>query len=1003
MSFSTHHIDYIERAFLDNASKPAGVSPDELYVLQDVKLLRVSGVASFWKGRANKVETLRILMEDFCSGLYGEGLPLIYMVECDASEIRLSIGTTGQSCLSVLLPSLESAYPGIELANDDSGFPERLKGYDRSCMVVGTPTLKIGDENVGIEQIERLIRGRYGDRWMYLVVAVPMDREEVTGLYSSVLNELRIIRDTTRSTSSKNPVVERYEELVTVLLKKIETGKTCGMWHTSVYFLTQGTDGLEQAGSILKAVFGGRGSLPDPVKVIECGDSIPGLAQITTPAPEPPGKIHYPGKYLSILNSRELTAFVHLPTEERPGYFVKDSALFDVAISHTDQTDSVELGEVTDRGTSMGYPYRVKTRELTKHTLIAGTTGSGKTNTIFHLLRQLWQKGIPFLVIEPAKTEYRKLLHTELGSKLNVFTPGVEMLSPFRLNPFQIIPGTSVQAHIDRLRAVFDASFIMYAPMPYVLERCMYEVYRDRGWNMTTSENTRGSHCDASPTLTDLYEKIDQVTESLGYERKITMDVKAALKTRINSLRIGGKGLMLDTRNSIPMEELLSRPTVIELEHIGNDDEKAFLIGLLLIFLYEHYTTMTLKEGTGLKHVTVVEEAHRLFRSVPEMPDTEVANMKGKAVETFCNILSEIRAYGEGFIIAEQIPSKLSADVLKNTNLKVFHRTVALDDRTMVGTAMNMDEDQMRFVASLDVGECVVYGTGDDRPLLVRVPYSKVMVDERDETELIKQTATGVRRRFPELFLPYRLCAPYCREPCRYRKEAEGAVEEGTFMEGLARLILSAVVSHGAIEKSHALLLEQAVNRFRSVNDSGGFVYCALITGIHRYFDKRGQQYGWSYDDTQRLQSMFAGYVLNLLSEKSSENTLEEFARTYMEMCRVGFMPFSGCRMVCSRGLCLYRYNVEPLLHDNRIDRNFLNAMAEGEGVKLWEGLAGVCKSVVRRVVVDDIPEEEKNRVAMCFVIQKCESMPYMDYFLTDRIVTRMKNLFDGGRINGQH
>ncbi len=229
------------------------------------------------------------------------------------------------------------------------------------------------------------------------------------------------------------------------------------------------------------------------------------------------------------------------------------------------------------------------------------------------------------------------------------------------------------------------------------------------------------SHPWPFPTLTDLYHKVKQVVDRLGYDDRIRMDVTAGLQARVDSLRVGQKGQTFECRRGVPFSAILEKPTVLEIAHLGSDEEKAFLIGLLLMRLYE--ACELAGESEHIKHVTLVEEAHRLLtRTSTETSAAEVANSKGKSVEAFCNILAEIRAYGEGLVIAEQIPTKLADDVLKNTNLKIMHRMVAADDREQMGAAMNLVGNQTMVVPSLARGEAVVYAEGVEMPVLVQVP-----------------------------------------------------------------------------------------------------------------------------------------------------------------------------------------------------------------------------------------------------------------------------------------
>ncbi|NOQ23058.1 MAG: DUF87 domain-containing protein [Candidatus Aegiribacteria sp.] len=1024
-SFSTKHIGYLERDYLDSPQGKVEDNIRDFFVPEadTIRFVKVVGISKSWEQYKEKIVSLRYLMGDTIAGLYGEKIPVIYLIIGEPTKVNVFVGTypnkdvgsgirqESDGNLSAIITSLKSAYPGIDLVEQDKtdmqALQEVIDAFDFTGIIMGTPMEKVGADEVGVEQVERLIRGLYGTNWAYMVIAKPVVESEIVELFNDVLNEQRIIANAEKSADMSSPIAEKYRDLLGILLEKLELGKTQGMWHTAVYALSQDVRVFNRAKSLIKAVIGGKESRPDPIRVFESHDlkeKIHKFAHITTPSPPPPGKIQYPFKYLNLLNSGELTSLVHLPTEEMPGYFVKDYARFDVASHQTAVNDVINIGEVIDRGNKMGYEYRMDVKHLDRHALIVGMTGSGKTNTIFYLLKQIWEKSIPFMVIEPAKTEYRKLLHGDFVKDLQVFTLGDDNTSPFRLNPFEIMPGVSVQTHIDLLKSVFNASFIMYAPMPYVLEQCIHEIYEDKGWDLVTNENKRGFHTNAQPTLTDLYRKIDPVVNRLGYEKRITMDVKAALKTRINSLRIGGKGLMLDTRKSIPIDKLIKRPTVLELEQIGDDDEKAFIIGLLLTFLYEHYVSQGLREGIGVRHITVVEEAHRLFRNVPTIIDTEVANIKGKAVETFTNILSEIRAYGEGFLIAEQIPSKLALDVTKNTNLKVMHRIVAEDDRIIMGGTMNLKDDEERYIATLNVGEAAIYSEGDDTPILVKVPYSKIEskdINKSEENKIIQDSMKEFTEKLTEVFVPLDSCSSYCKDICKYRKEAISIVENNEFQETLSRYILSVLARRESLIEEFPRLLQEIHKLRKDRSSDSGVVLCTLLQGLDEYFETMGKIRDWKYEDVYELKNQLLSIVYEVgfvgqTSELTDDDKkrIDVFKNKYHSLCKVSYYPFSGCKRICSDNLCLYRENVLQLTRDSRLHNNFVNTLANYSGIEIWENLEKWCMVPVRRLITENSSAEEKKKIAICFTIQKAESMPYMDFFLIEKIVTNMIDRF---------
>ena len=180
--------------------------------------------------------------------------------------------------------------------------------------------------------------------------------------------------------------------------------------------------------------------------------------------------------------------------------------------------------------------------------------------------------------------------------------------------------------------------------------------------------------------------------------------MKACLNTRIDSLKRGWKGEMLNTIYSTPWSELFEKPCVINLSYVGDDTDKSFFMALILQFLYE-YCTAKAELGlidfndNGCKHLTVVEEAHRVMMKCdnPELPQYKSAMM-------FSNMLSEIRAYGEGMLLVDQVPTRLIPDAIKNTNIKITHRLVAEDDCK----AMGINKEQRKIIPKLLVGQCII-------------------------------------------------------------------------------------------------------------------------------------------------------------------------------------------------------------------------------------------------------------------------------------------------------
>lgn len=404
----------------------------------------------------------------------------------------------------------------------------------------------------------------------------------------------------------------------------------------------------------------------------------------------------------------EAAAYLWLP-QISMGLQVAPSAEFHAPPSTEGE---IELGEVVNLSGNNGRRLKVPLDQLTKHVFVTGMTGSGKTTSCFSLLLQLNRLGVPFLVVEPVKSEYRSLLASIPG--LQVFTIGDEETAPFRLNIFEPPPGVKVQAHLESLEAVWNASFVSYAPLPYVVKQVFAETYRACGWDVR--RNLRGRPV----TSEDVQRQVEKVVRGLGYESRVTMDVEAALKTRLASLTLGGKGPLFGSVSSTPLDVVISRPTVVELKDIQNDEEKAFVAALLLM----NVAALAQARGTSkhLRHFTLIEEAHRLLPNVStQKGDPESADPRRRMVEQFGNMLAELRAYGEGLAAVEQIPTKILPDAIKNTATKIVLRVPAEDDREAMAGAMNASEVQAAVFTALKPGEAVLSIEGHPVPVRVEV------------------------------------------------------------------------------------------------------------------------------------------------------------------------------------------------------------------------------------------------------------------------------------------
>ncbi|MET9411546.1 DUF87 domain-containing protein [Streptomyces sp. NPDC002935] len=866
---------------------------------------------------------------DLLVTLYNYQVPLAFMVSSEPGQAAFRAGTwlpegshssAAQENERLLESALRALYPTVDIRPDDP-----VTGtWQMGGLVLGIPTPRPPDSAEGVRQFDRLLRALHQVRWAALILAQPLGETLVRDLKLRLINEMRSVQTAVTAGGVPSPLADHYLELLGVQLKAFTDGQGTGAWRTAAYLLGD-ADGYPQVASLWRGIFSGDDSLPEPVRVSD-RDDVPKLANswaMPDPAADTSTQGHYiqPFQHQTLLTSTQLAAYVHFPNVETNGFVITQVPQFDTVPPPADSA-ALNLGSVVERQQITRTSYGIHPDKLTRHAFVTGVTGSGKTNTVFYLLRQAAEHSVPFLVIEPAKTEYRVLLRDHvLGPQLQVFTLGDENVSPFRLNPFEVQEGIPVAVHLDLLRSVFNASFGMWTPLPQILEVSLHAIYADRGWDVTTNTNRRlddaADRSVAFPTLTDLVRKVEELVPQLGYEDKVTGDLRAALSTRLNSLRTGGKGRMLDVRRSSPFELLLGHPAVLELEGMGDDDDKAFMMGLLMIRLAECRRCQG--DTDGLQHLLVIEEAHRLLantagpRSSGEVVE---ANVRGKAVDTFTSLLSEIRAYGQGVIVVDQIPAKLAPDVLKNTNLKIAHRIVAGDDREVLGATMVMTPGQDVALATLPVGRAAVFTDGDDAPLLLQVPPSKggagtwpTHSDVRDH----------MARRSPDVAEGFSFPSAGCDQRCLPTPEAceaaRALLQEPPVIRSLGRLLLSTVQTRGALQRTWPDVLAVVEPRRPPFLSRRALLPCLIRHGSRQLADARGARASWTYTQTAAVADLIDQTLTALLAGRDTTNDVIELRKLLLALQRGRYGPFQGCQRIWQDrpGPCLCAHPVAEL------------------------------------------------------------------------------------------
>ncbi len=361
---------------------------------------------------------------------------------------------------------------------------------------------------------------------------------------------------------------------------------------------------------------------------------------------------------------------------------------------------------------------RLSKEELTKHTFITGSTGSGKSNTIYTLLETLQQSNIKFLVVEPAKGEYKTALRAD---KRNIAVygtnPNLKNTHMLHINPFRFPDNIHILEHLDRLVEIFNVCWPMYAAMPAILKDSIERAYEAAGWNLMTSQNKYDNRL--YPTFGDVLKQIRIVLNESEYSSDNKSDYTGALVTRMRSLTNGINGLIF-TSNDIPDEYLFDRNVIVDLSRVGSTETKSLIMGLLVLKLQEHRMQSS-QPNEKLRHVTVLEEAHNLLKRTSTEQTTEGANLLGKSVEMLANSIAEMRTYGEGFIIADQSPGLLDMSVIRNTNTKIILRLPDFSDRELVGKAAGLNDNQIIELGKLERGVASITQSDWLEPVLCKI------------------------------------------------------------------------------------------------------------------------------------------------------------------------------------------------------------------------------------------------------------------------------------------
>lgn len=407
----------------------------------------------------------------------------------------------------------------------------------------------------------------------------------------------------------------------------------------------------------------------------------------------------------TLVSGRELPMHLGLPTRSVHGLPIIEHAEFgrNVPDEAMPDEDKMNLGKIYHMGKEEAAGLILNRQAMASHTFITGSTGTGKSNAVYHLLDEITKNGqTTFLVVEPAKGEYKNVFGNR--ADVQVFGTNPRETPLLRMNPFAFPENIHILEHIDRLVEIFNACWPMYAAMPAVLKDAIERSYQKVGWDLRNSESEKG----VFPTFFDLLDILPGVIEESHYSKDTQSDYVGALCTRVKSLTNGIYGSVLCAEDALTDEALFDRNVIVDLSRVGSMETKSLLMGILVMKLQE-YRMCSSGMNSRLRHVTVLEEAHNLLRKTSAEQSQEGANLQGKSVEMLANAIAEMRTYGEGFIIADQAPGLLDMSVIRNTNTKIILRLPDEEDRKLVGKSAALKEAQIDELSKLPLGVAAVY------------------------------------------------------------------------------------------------------------------------------------------------------------------------------------------------------------------------------------------------------------------------------------------------------
>lgn len=392
---------------------------------------------------------------------------------------------------------------------------------------------------------------------------------------------------------------------------------------------------------------------------------------------------------------------------------------------------------------------------LNKHAFICGVPGSGKTYTMLHMVTELHKNKIPFMVMEPAKKEYRAIYN--YGKEMfdiMLFSPHMNTLFPLRVNMMEFPEGITLSEHINVLMNVFESTFELGGPVYNLLDKSIGLAYEKYGWN-EYNENDGSKEYPCLEELRDIF--TDQV-EKTTYNGNFKGDLKSFLNVRLEGLMRRDAGEVFNVKKStIKPEDWISKSSIIEMEDMG-EKNRNFLTLLLCNYIREELKIIKKKNADDANknpnHVIFIEEAHNVIANTAEQSGSNI-NPKISATKFIVDMLAEVRALRESIVIADQLPSSMAQEVMKNTGLKIALRMSSQDEREYISSTISASPVQIDNLSRYEKGKSLVFFEKMEKAMEVQIckwegddnPKS----DEELANQMFKSTISAYKKQIIDL------------------------------------------------------------------------------------------------------------------------------------------------------------------------------------------------------------------------------------------------------------